>query len=89
MVEYRSQLEGREPHIERHDDGAGEQHAEVTFQKLVRIEAEIRDAVALLNAFGKQAGGQALAPLAELAVGEAMFPADDSGLAAVKIDGPV
>ena len=48
--------------------------AEITLQQLVVVEAEISDAVARLDPFGRQPGGQPFAALAELGVGERWLP---------------
>ena len=65
MVEDGGQLDGGEPHVERHHDGARQRDAEVAFQQLVVVEAEIGDAVAGLDALGEQSGGEPFAALAE------------------------
>ncbi len=89
MVQNGGEFERREPNIERHDDGAGQRNAEVAFQKLVVVEAEVGDAVARLDARGEQAGRQPLAAFAEFGIGEAAGAADDAGLFAVEIDGAI
>ena len=63
--------------------------AVVAFEQLVVIEAEIRDAVAGLDPGGEEAGGEALAALAEFGVGEAAVAGDHAGLLAVKIHGAI
>ena len=50
MLQNRAQFGGREAHVERHHDGMGLRHAEISFEKLVRIEAEKSNPVALLDA---------------------------------------
>ena len=66
MLHDGAQFGGRQADVERHHDGAGLRHAVIAFQQLVRVEAEIADAVARLHAGALQSGGQLLAALAEL-----------------------
>ena len=77
MAQDRAQFRRREPHVERHHHGVGLGHAEVAFEQLVGVEAEVADAVAGLDAAAGQGGGQPLAALAELGVSEPLRSADD------------
>jgi len=47
------------------------------------IETEVSNSITLFNAFGQQAGGEALTALAELSVSEAVLSADNASLVAV------
>ena len=70
MPEFRR----RETHVERHDDGAGLNHSVVALEELVVVEAEEGDAVSLLDAGAGEGGGESLAPLTELGIGEGLSP---------------
>ena len=70
VIENGGQFGGLQSDVERHGDGANQRRAVIAFKKLMVVEAEIGDAVAGADAFGKQPGGQTFATLSELGVGE-------------------
>ena len=70
MIENGGEFGGLQSDIKRHGDGANQGRAVITLKQLMVVEAEISDAVAGANAFGKQPGGQTFATLSELVVGE-------------------
>ncbi len=50
MIQDVFQLQRRQPDVQRHHDGARQHHSVIAFQQLMRVEAEIGDAVAALDA---------------------------------------
>ncbi len=61
----------------------------IAFKKLMVVEAEIGDAIAGADAFGKKSGGETFAPLSELGVGERTGARDYACLFSVEINRPV
>ena len=70
VIENGGEFGGLQSDVERHGDGANQRRSVITFKKLMVVEAEISDAVAGADAFGKQPGGQTFATLSELGVGK-------------------
>ena len=89
VVEDAGEFRRGQPHIERHYDGARQQDAEIAFQKLVIIEAQVGDAIAGLHSEGEESGRQALAALAEFPIGEAVRAAHHSDFGAIEIDSSI
>src|SRR3954466_10084555 len=89
VVQDGGELGRGEPHVDRHRDRAGEEGGVIAFEELVVIEAEVRDAVAGLDAERLEPEGEALAPFAELGVGEAEVAGDDGGLPRVEVDAAI
>ena len=69
VVQNIGQLEGRQAHVQGHHDGARLDDTVISLQKLVIIEAKIRDAIAGLDSLLGERGGEALAALSELGIG--------------------
>jgi hypothetical protein len=86
MLKNRREFVWSEPDVQRHHDSAGQQDAEIAFQELMRVEAEVSYAISFRDAFRKQAGREALATLAELCISKAVLSADNAGLPTVEID---
>src|SRR5437868_5023719 len=89
MIEDSNQLRRSEADIQGHHYAARLNDAEVAFQELVVIEAEIGDSLAWLYPFGDERRGQPFTPLAKLAIGESALSAYHSNLVRIQIDGPV
>ena len=66
MTQDRGQLQLGKADVQRHQNGARLDHAEVAFEQLVVVVAEIRHAIAGRDAELLQAGGQPLRALSEL-----------------------
>lgn len=86
MVHDRSQFRRLKPYVEGHNDAAGQRYAIVAFQKLVRIEAEVRDAIPRLESLCQKSSGESFAAFAELSVSETAVTGDDSCLSGVEIN---
>ena len=65
-----SQYPRLKAYVQGNDDGPNQRWPVVTFQKLVSVEAQISNAISGTDALGKEPGGQALATLSKLGVGE-------------------
>ena len=50
MIQDIFQLQRRQPDVQRHHDGVRQHHSVIAFEQLMRVEAEIGDAVAVLDA---------------------------------------
>ena len=83
MLDDAGEFDGGEPDIDGHHDGPGQQNAEVAFEELMIVEAEVRHPVAGLDAQGQQAGREAFAALAELPVCETAGAVDYPDFVAV------
>lgn len=68
----------RKSHIQRHQDGARLRHSEITFPQLMCVEAQKRNAVALLRAQRLQRRSEPPAALTQLFESESLFPANDA-----------
>jgi hypothetical protein len=74
-----------QPHVERHDDGAGQRNSVITFEEGVAIEAEDADAICWTDAVGDEACGDAATAVSELGVGVASVACDHGYLVGVEI----
>ena len=74
MAQNRGQLRFGKADVQRHHDGARLDHAEVAFEQLVVVVAEVRHAIASRDAELLQAGGQPLRALSELGEGKLPVP---------------
>ena len=89
MVEDGDQLRLRQAHVQRHDDAARLDHAEIAFEELMVIEAEISDALAGPQSLRFQRRSQPLGARAELGIGETARTADDTDFLSVQIHRPM
>ncbi len=86
VIQDTGKLGGGQAHVQRHDDGARERDAIVSFEELMVIEAEVGDAVAGLDAGGEESRGEAFAAFAELGVSESVVAGNDGSLPGVEVD---
>jgi hypothetical protein len=70
VIENGSQFCGLQTDVQRHGDGSNQRRSVIAFQKLMVVEAEIGNAVAGADTFGKEPGSEAFATFSELGVGE-------------------
>ena len=87
MTKNRGQLRFGKADVERHQDRARLDHAEVAFEQLVVVVAEVGHAIARRDAELLQAGREPLRALSELGVGELPVPGDDADSGSVQIHG--
>jgi hypothetical protein len=86
VVQDIRQLERGEPNVQRHHDGARLNDAVISLQQLMSVEAQVCDAVAVLDTLLRKSCGQALAALAELSISELPLAGNDPDLVAKQVD---
>ena len=85
MIEDADQLRRRQAHVQRHYHRVRLDDAVIAFEKLVVIEAEIRDSIAGPDSPRVQRRRQPFTTLAELSVSEAPRSADYPDFSPVQI----
>ena len=85
VVQNTGQFQRREPHVERHHDGPGQQDSEIALQQFVVVKTEIRHAVARADAQAVETSRQPLATLAEFGIRETAAAGNHPGFPGIQI----